>query len=76
MNESAGARKPAAKKATAGADQSVMRLMAQYPEVQLATLVDEAPKGEKWVHEIKFDGYRLLGVRSRGRSAPAHAQWQ
>jgi bifunctional non-homologous end joining protein LigD len=35
--------------------------MGQYPEVQLATLVDAAPTGDKWVHEIKFDGYRLLG---------------
>src|SRR5882672_6562064 len=50
-----------AKKGAAGADQTLRRLMAQYPEVQLATLVDQAPAGEKWVHEIKFDGYRLLG---------------
>jgi bifunctional non-homologous end joining protein LigD len=27
---------------------------------QLATLSAEAPKGEAWVHEIKYDGYRLL----------------
>jgi bifunctional non-homologous end joining protein LigD len=25
----------------------------------LATLVDKAPKGDRWIHEIKFDGYRL-----------------
>jgi bifunctional non-homologous end joining protein LigD len=25
----------------------------------LATLVEEAPVGDRWVHEIKFDGYRL-----------------
>ena len=25
---------------------------------QLATLVTEAPGGERWLHEIKFDGYR------------------
>lgn len=30
------------------------------PEAQLATLVDAAPEGEGWLHEIKFDGYRLL----------------
>jgi bifunctional non-homologous end joining protein LigD len=28
--------------------------------VELATLVDEAPSGDEWVHEIKFDGYRML----------------
>jgi bifunctional non-homologous end joining protein LigD len=27
---------------------------------QLATLVDEAPIGEEWVHELKYDGYRIL----------------
>ncbi|MGI8740584.1 MAG: non-homologous end-joining DNA ligase [Gammaproteobacteria bacterium] len=27
---------------------------------QLAILVKEAPKGDGWLHEIKFDGYRLL----------------
>ncbi|MGH8313791.1 MAG: non-homologous end-joining DNA ligase, partial [Steroidobacterales bacterium] len=26
----------------------------------LATLVDSAPTGEEWVHEIKFDGYRMV----------------
>jgi bifunctional non-homologous end joining protein LigD len=26
---------------------------------QLATLVDEVPAGESWIHEYKYDGYRL-----------------
>jgi bifunctional non-homologous end joining protein LigD len=26
---------------------------------QLATLVDEAPDGDEWAHEVKYDGYRL-----------------
>lgn len=26
---------------------------------QLATLVSEVPRGESWIHEIKFDGYRM-----------------
>jgi bifunctional non-homologous end joining protein LigD len=29
-------------------------------EPQLATLVSEPPKGAEWVHELKFDGYRVL----------------
>lgn len=29
---------------------------------QLATLVDKAPTGDDWIHEMKFDGYRLLAV--------------
>lgn len=32
---------------------------------QLATLVDEVPTGNGWMHEIKFDGYRAL-VASNG----------
>jgi bifunctional non-homologous end joining protein LigD len=27
---------------------------------QLATAVDDAPEGDDWLHEVKFDGYRLL----------------
>jgi len=27
---------------------------------QLATLVSEPPKGDQWLHEIKYDGYRIL----------------
>src|SRR4051812_426732 len=27
---------------------------------QLATLVDEVPTGNNWLHEYKYDGYRLL----------------
>jgi bifunctional non-homologous end joining protein LigD len=29
-------------------------------ELQLAKLVDEAPEGPEWIHEQKFDGYRIL----------------
>lgn len=32
---------------------------------QLATLVDAVPTGNRWMHEIKFDGYRAL-VAARG----------
>ena len=31
-----------------------------FEEPQLATLVDEVPSGTRWLHEIKYDGYRLL----------------
>lgn len=30
------------------------------PRPQLATLHGEAPEGDGWLHEIKYDGYRLL----------------
>jgi bifunctional non-homologous end joining protein LigD len=28
-------------------------------EPALATSVDQVPSGERWLHEIKFDGYRV-----------------
>jgi ATP-dependent DNA ligase len=36
---------------------------------QLSKLVDEAPSGEGWAHEIKYDGYRLHAHNDRGRVA-------
>ena len=67
MEEIAGGERPAKKpKSDRKADATLKRLMDRYPEVQLATLVDEAPEGEGWVHEIKFDGYRLLGFAAGG----------
>jgi bifunctional non-homologous end joining protein LigD len=40
--------------------------MGRYPGVQLATLIESPPDGDQWIHEIKFDGYRLLGFLSGG----------
>jgi bifunctional non-homologous end joining protein LigD len=34
---------------------------------QLATLVDAVPKGDEWLHEVKFDGYRILCRIDNGR---------
>ena len=35
---------------------------------QLATLGDKAPHGDEWVHELKYDGYRILS-RLNNKSA-------
>src|SRR5262249_34328401 len=35
---------------------------------QLATLVDDPPKGDAWLHEMKFDGYRILARLQAGRA--------
>ncbi|MEO7277873.1 MAG: DNA ligase D [Sphingomicrobium sp.] len=32
----------------------------RFEDPQLATLVDEVPGGNAWLHEYKYDGYRLL----------------
>jgi bifunctional non-homologous end joining protein LigD len=37
--------------------------------VELATLVAETPPGDEWLHEIKFDGYRMLCRIERGKAA-------
>lgn len=34
---------------------------------QLATLVDSPPDGNEWLHETKFDGYRLIAIRDGDR---------
>jgi bifunctional non-homologous end joining protein LigD len=34
-------------------------ILPAFIEPELATLSDKAPGGDNWVHEIKFDGYRL-----------------
>jgi bifunctional non-homologous end joining protein LigD len=34
---------------------------------QLATLVPEPPAGDEWLHEMKFDGYRILARLERGQ---------
>ena len=34
---------------------------------QLAKLVEKAPDGPDWLHEIKFDGYRMHARLDRGR---------
>lgn len=33
-------------------------------ELQLATLAAEAPSGPEWIHEIKYDGYRLQAIKN------------
>ena len=37
-------------------------------QVELATLVKQAPPGEEWLHEIKFDGYRMVCRIEKGRA--------
>ena len=38
----------------------------KFIEPQLATLVDAPPAGDEWVHEIKYDGYRVLAAVGGG----------
>ena len=36
--------------------------------LQLATLVDAPPRGEGWLHEMKFDGYRIAAFVEHGEA--------
>jgi ATP-dependent DNA ligase len=40
--------------------------LPQWVPPQLTQLVDAAPEGDQWLHEIKFDGYRMHARLDRG----------
>ena len=40
--------------------------LPQWIRAQLTELVDAAPEGDEWLHEIKFDGYRMHARLDRG----------
>ncbi|HEX4498226.1 MAG TPA: DNA ligase D [Thermoanaerobaculia bacterium] len=59
----AATKKTAAKKAVAKKPAIPGARKAKMPsaiEPELATLVDAVPPGPEWIHEIKYDGYRVL----------------
>jgi bifunctional non-homologous end joining protein LigD len=41
--------------------------LPRWVEPQLAKLVEKAPTGPRWVHEIKFDGFRMAAWIERGK---------
>jgi len=41
--------------------------LPDFLEPQLATLVPKPPLGKRWIHEVKFDGYRLEARIQAGR---------
>jgi bifunctional non-homologous end joining protein LigD len=62
-NKGAGAahaKRAKVKKPTLVEDAKGAKFPAFY-QPQLATLVDQVPREQNWLHEIKFDGYRILG---------------
>ncbi|TGP50907.1 DNA ligase D [bacterium M00.F.Ca.ET.230.01.1.1] len=53
-------------------DQATLRPPSFRP-VQLAKLVDTVPAGDRWLHEMKYDGYRIL-VAVGGGEARAYTR--
>jgi ATP-dependent DNA ligase len=43
-----------------------MTALPQWIRPQLTQLVDAAPEGDQWLHEIKYDGYRMHARLDRG----------
>jgi ATP-dependent DNA ligase len=41
-------------------------VLPKWIKPQLTQLVDAAPEGDQWLHEIKFDGYRMHARLDRG----------
>lgn len=55
--------KPAAKSASpvkSARKRKAVDTLPPFQPVQLAALVDHVPPGDRWIHELKYDGYRTL----------------
>ncbi|MDB5339593.1 MAG: putative ligase-like protein [Planctomycetaceae bacterium] len=78
MDEISGGEEPSprAKKHPAGSKRAQPRstsgrVKSSFPEVsvpELATLVAKPPDGPDWLHEVKFDGYRILCHFNKGQA--------
>jgi bifunctional non-homologous end joining protein LigD len=60
-------RRAAAKKPILQRKKAVLPLPA-FRAPQLATLALRPPSGDQWVHEIKFDGYRIMAATAGGQT--------
>mgnify|MGYP000683956956 CR=1 FL=1 len=47
--------------------------LPKFRNPQLATLVDSVPAGNRWMHEIKFDGYRAL-IAAKGEQVRVYTR--
>lgn len=68
----------AVSKRAAKAPGAILAPLPRQADVQLATLVDSPPAGDDWLHEMKFDGYRMLCRVENGRAkftSRNHQDW-
>ncbi len=42
-------------------------MVPRFVSPEVANSVEQAPEGDSWLHEVKFDGYRVLSRIERGR---------
>ncbi len=60
LKQSPGAAAPKTAQAKPPSGKAPAAKLPEFVELQLATLVDQVPSGDEWLHEVKFDGYRAL----------------
>ena len=46
---------------------NIQKFKARFVEPMLSLAVAKLPEGPEWTYELKFDGYRALGLKSDGR---------
>jgi ATP-dependent DNA ligase len=46
---------------------SSSRSSARFIDPMLSLAVSRLPEGPEWINEVKFDGYRALGIKTRGQ---------
>jgi bifunctional non-homologous end joining protein LigD len=64
----AGAIKPHTRTDIASVQGARKAPMPEQLKPELATLLDVVPDGSEWLHEIKYDGYRILTRIERGHA--------
>ncbi len=52
----------------AGRKASAEPTSAHFIEPMLCLAVSELPNGSQWEYELKLDGYRAIGLKTRGRA--------
>ncbi|MCC6797294.1 MAG: DNA ligase D [Candidatus Hydrogenedentes bacterium] len=52
----------------AAVEHAVKTSMPRQISPQLCTLVDSVPTGDEWLHEVKFDGYRIVALIKNGKT--------
>ncbi|HXT00527.1 MAG TPA: DNA ligase D [Elusimicrobiota bacterium] len=55
-------------RASAVASRATAAKLPAFVEPQLAALAPRVPRGADWLHEIKFDGYRILATVNGGKA--------
>jgi bifunctional non-homologous end joining protein LigD len=65
--------RPTSRRTKLASDQKAASTPPAFRPVQLATLVDAVPAGDRWIHEVKYDGYRIL-VAVGGGGAHAYTR--